>query len=277
MEEFIAVLVLYKSGLKESKTFLSICRSLEKNNQELDLVVYDNTPEYNDNLPTGVSTIGNVNVTYCQDYDNSGVSKAYNTGQAIGKLRGKKWIILFDQDTSFPENTITKYIEATHAFPNEKLFSPIMVANGKTIISPCHFKFMRGFSVKEIKTGINSLNNFSVINCGMCIDIKSFDQNKGYNELIKLDFSDHDFVKRFKKTVTDRFIVIDLKVHHELSSTSKNSKYSDLVRFDYYLEGSKYISSSLIERSFLKFNSTMRGLKLSLIHRSFSFLNKILK
>ena len=276
MEEFIAVLVLYKLNLTKSKTFISILKSLQKANTRLDLLVYDNYPAYNADLALATGSLANIDITYYPDDDNSGVSRAYNLGQSIGKKKGKKWIILLDQDTDFPEDMVDKYINATRTFPNDKLFSPIMFVNQKTIISPCYFKFMRGFSASDVKTGINSLKKYSVINCGLCIDINSFQENNGYNELIRLDFSDHDFIRRFKRAVTDRFIVIDLKVSHELSSASKNSVNSDLVRFDYYLEGSKYISSSILESILLKFNAALRSLKLTLIHKNFSFIKKLL-
>jgi GT2 family glycosyltransferase len=277
MEDFIAVLVLYKSALNQSQTFLSICRSLKKNNLRLDLIVYDNTPGYNADLIAGLNVVNNINIDYRQDNDNSGVSKAYNLAQSVGKAKSKKWIILLDQDTDFPENTVAEYIRSTSLYPDDKLFAPMMLVNQNTIISPCHFKFMRGFSVKHVNPGVNSLNKYSVINCGMCISISAFEKNKGYNELIKLDFSDHDFIKRFKKYIGERFIVLDLRVYHELSSSARNSKNSDLVRFDYYLKGARYISSSFIESFFLTINATIRAVKLSLIHRSFGFLIQLFK
>jgi rhamnosyltransferase len=218
MEEFIAVLVLYKLSLSESQTFLSIRRSLKKNNRCLDLVVYDNTPEYNIELAQQSLIDKNINIIYYPDNHNSGVSKAYNTAKDIGKKAGKKWIILLDQDTNFPENAVEKYVEGTKLFPDENLYTPIMLIKDHKIISPSYFIGMRGVSLKHIHTGINSLNNLSVINCGMCISILSFEKNTGYNELIKLDFSDHDFIKRFKKNIGNRFIVLNLNVNHELST-----------------------------------------------------------
>jgi hypothetical protein len=111
----------------------------------------------------------------------------------------------------------------------------------------------------------------------MCIKLEAFNKNNGYNELIKLDFSDHDFIKRFKKSIGDRFIVINLKVYHKLSSVTRNSFESDMVRFDYYLEGAKHIWSSPGERIFLKLHACLRSVKLFLIHQNFGFLIKLFK
>ena len=184
--------------------------------------------------------------------------------------------MLFDQDTAFPDETIDVYIKAIENYPECKFFAPLMLSKA-TIISPCRFKLMRGSSLKNVTVGVNTLQNISIINCGMCIHLNAFQKNNGYNELLKLDFSDHDFVRRFKDMVSNEFVLIDLKVQHELSSKNKNSLNSDLVRFDYYLEGTKNISGSIFEKRLVKFNAIMRSIKLSLIHRNTSFLIKVLK
>jgi len=269
----LATIVLYKINLYDSKTFLSLSESLKEQNICMDLVVYDNSPVYNKDT---ILIHPNWRITYIEDVNNSGVSKAYNTAATIAESLGKNWIAFFDQDTTFPENTIDSYINALNDYPNYKLFAPLMFSN-TTIISPCRFKFMRGTSFKNVAIGVNKLKNTSVINCGMCVAIEAFNKNNGYNELLKLDFSDHDFVRRLEKNVTNEFVVIDLKVQHELSTKSKNSLDSDLIRFDYYLSGGKNIESSVIEKRLVKFNAIMRSIKLSLIHQSISFLTKALK
>lgn len=272
--DILFVLVLYKIKLEQSATFLSLLNSLNSIEFSMDLLVYDNSPDITD---YSVINEPKVNVIYIADTTNSGVSKAYNTGAGIAAKMNKKWIILLDQDTTFPIHALQQYLSAINKYPHEKLFAPIMIANQNTIISPCYFKFMRGFSANHVDTGINTLEKFSLINCGMCINVDAFNKNGGYNERIRLDFSDHDFIRRFRKTVGDRFIVIDLTVFHSLSSETKNNFNSDIVRFDYYLEGAKCVSTSLMESFLLKLNATLRSVKLSLVHRNIGFLIKLLK
>lgn len=270
-ENIFAIIVLYKTKLSDSKTFLSLTKSLNVNNTKLDLLIYDNSPEYN---LKGKFEYPEWDITYIPDVDNSGVSKAYNNGAEIAEKKGKKWILIFDQDTAFPENTIDIYTQATINYPGYKIFSPIMLISSNVIVSPCRFKFMRGTSLNHIKSGPHTFHNLSVINCGMCIDINSFKENGGYNEKIRLDFSDHDFIKRFKKVVTDEFVVLDLKVYHDLSTTNQNSFNSDLLRFDYYLEGSAHVSSNSMESIILKVIGILRATKLSLRHKSLAFIKK---
>ena len=267
--DILFVLVLYKTKLERSLTYNALKRSLAATEFGIDMLVYDNSPA---NDGGDIVNDPKIKVNYIIDKANGGVSKAYNTGAELAVKMNKKWMMLLDQDTNFPAETITKYLEAIEKYPGEKLFAPMMMVNKQTIVSPCHFKFMRGFSVSSVTPGINSLKEYSVINCGICIDTVAFNANNGYNELIRLDFSDHDFIRRFRKVVGDRFIVIDLKVNHELSTTSKTSLDADLVRFDYYLEGAKYFSSSFSDSLFLNINALLRSLKLSRAHGSFVFL-----
>jgi len=272
--QILAVIVLYKQKLSESKSFKSLSISLKKNGFSLDLFVYDNSPSFNedDRLVSD-----NWQITYYPSVVNDGVSKAYNVAADYAVKKGKKMLLLLDQDTNFPEQTVISYLSAINKFPTEKLFAPRMLANNDKIISPCHFRFMRGSAISNIKAEINSLKDHSIINCGMCIDIEAFYKNGGYNELIKLDFSDHDFIKRFRSVVTTSFVVVDLDVYHQLSTESKNSLESDTIRWDYYLDGANNMSATKPERFFLKLNATMRSVKLSLVHKNFDFLSKLLR
>jgi rhamnosyltransferase len=270
--DILFVIVLYKIKLEQSATYLSIVNSLNETEFNMDLLVYDNSPDADKCLFGDVSKL---NITYIADKANSGVSKAYNTGADLAAKMNKKWLLLLDQDTNFPVQTITEYLSAIDKYSGEKLFTPIMFADQKNIISPCYFKFMRGFAARHVEAGVNSLNKYSIINCGMCIDLKSFYKNGGYNELLKLDFSDHEFIRRFKKNVTNRFVVIDLKVKHHLSTETKNSFNNDKVRFNYYLNASTLISNNWAERVLIKFNVLIRTFKLSAIHKTSYFISRL--
>ncbi|MDB4902490.1 MAG: hypothetical protein JWQ63_1771 [Mucilaginibacter sp.] len=277
-EDVLAVLVLYKTKLSDSISFTSLTKSLQIIDRKIDLLVYDNFPKYNNN--ERLNGYINWNITYYGDEDNSGVSKAYNTAASMALEKNKKWLLLLDQDTDFPIQTINEYITAINAYPKEKLFVPIMLTVDGNIISPGHLKFGRGFYSKNVKqnfysknlkSGINNLKEYSCINCGMCIDLMAFNENNGYNELIKLDFSDHDFVRRFK-THTNTFVVIDLKVKHFLSTVMKNSFHSDKVRFKYYLDGASHFCMSFTDSFFFDIRLLKKATRQSIIHKKIFFL-----
>ncbi len=269
-DSILFVIVLYKCKLSDSLTYLSMLNSLTNLGFNPDILIYDNSPDIQD---APLNNQEKLNIIYVADKLNGGVSKAYNYAATIAG-RKKKWLLLFDQDTFFPTDFIQVYIKAIQKNPTEKLFAPVMLTDNDKIISPCVFKLKRGFYGKDKEPGIYSLKNRSLINCGLCINLLSFRNIGGYNEKIKLDFSDHDFVSRFNTQISDRFVLIDLKVKHQLSTALKNTLTADIVRFDYYLEGASQFSSSFGEATILNINALLRALKLGVVHKRFIFIKK---
>jgi rhamnosyltransferase len=274
-EDVLAVIVLYKIKLSDSLSFKSLSASLKPGKNRLELLVYDNSPEYN--VGQEFDDYKKWNITYQADPENSGVSKAYNSAAALAAKKGKNWLLLLDQDTNFPVVTLAAYETAINNYPGEKLFVPVMITTANEIISPAHFKMMRGFYAKNIKPGINDLQGYSTINCGMCIALSAFNGNDGYNELIKLDFSDHDFIRRFKKKITAAVVVIDLTVRHNLSTSEKTTFNQDRVRFKYFLDGSGYFSQSFGDSVLLNTHAFLRALKLTITHKNIFFLKSVVK
>jgi rhamnosyltransferase len=261
-------------GFASCHTFLSLTESLKNLGLRMDLVIYDNNPG-DGRLP--IENFDCWNITYIADSGNSGVSKAYNKAAEIAGQRFKKWLLLLDEDTDFPINTIAAYLSAITLRPGEQLFAPVMLTQHNQIISPCTFRFMRGFYAAEAHPGVNSLKGKSLINCGICIKLDAFKQLNGYNEAIKLDFSDHDFIRRFKTHISDSFVVIDLWVKHRLSTSTRNSVAADLKRFSYYLDGSGYFSKTPAESIMMNLNVLLRSLKLSVVHRDAVFFTRAIK
>lgn len=274
MDDFIAVIVLYKTALDRCTTLNSLRTALKSTTSKLDVVIYDNSPNYQE---VKEDFYPGLSITYVSDLQNSGVSKAYNVGYTIAVEKKKKWMILLDQDTDLPVDAFTKYTKAIAENSNQVLFAPLMLTPDQKIISPCDFKFMRGSYAKNYTYGINSLKGRSLINSGLCIATHAFSKNNGYNERIKLDYSDHDFIRRFSVHVTDSFVLVELKVMHQLSTDTSNTFESDKTRFDYYLEGSRYFQFNFSSFFFLKSNNLLRAAKLSVLHKSTYFIKKYFK
>jgi GT2 family glycosyltransferase len=97
LDNILGVLVLYKSKLEESETFISISKALKSNNQKLDLFVYDNSPEYYYDKKAIKEYPGTI--TYEHDESNPGICKPYNKGLEKAKIENRQWLLLLDQDT----------------------------------------------------------------------------------------------------------------------------------------------------------------------------------
>ena len=71
----------------------------------------------------------------------------------------------------------------------------------------------------------------------MLINLEAFRLVGGYNEKVKLDFSDFQFIERFKKRF-DSFYVINVIAKHAFSDTEINTSKLN-KRFISYCDGAK--------------------------------------
>jgi rhamnosyltransferase len=240
LNEILAVMVSYKVGLSKSETFTSLTDCLKAHDLFMEIIVYDNSPEAASLVD--ISSNENWSIIYVHDKTNPGVSKAYNTAFSFARGKNKKWILLLDQDTSFPENALPAYIESLTAYPCEYLFAPALLANQK-MISPCRYYFKRGFRLKNSSPGIHSIQHKTILNSGMCISVKAFEELNGYNERIRLYFSDLDFIERYGRLFSS-FCLIDLRCNHKHDNDSGDiENVSD--RFRLYCEGARQSSQDL--------------------------------
>lgn len=215
IDQVIAVIVLYNTLGDDSVTLKSLAKCLASKNFTLDIVVYDNRAS-----PSGANgnvKISDLNIHYYHDPSNSGLSKAYNLASRVGIELKKGWILLLDEDTHLPVDSLDKYLAALNLNSQFKLFAPILKQSDNLILSPCRYFFKRGFPLPDITFGENIFNNKTVLNSGLLINLLAYSNCGGYNELIELDFSDVDFIERFKKSHS-AFFVIDLIFTHNFSN-----------------------------------------------------------
>lgn len=265
LNDFLIVIVLYNKNLYESETFKSLIENAKTRNEKVHLFVYDNSlNSYQHSIESNY-----CNVKYKHDPNNSGVSKAYNEGFDYAKSKNKKWVMLFDQDTNLPSNYISTLIEAMFLKPEIGLFSPILKFGCK-IISPLKIKFQRGKGIKKIESGIKALKNFSIINSGLCMKTDLFFKTEGYNEQIRLDFSDISFIRRLSKVIS-HFFLVPIVVEHDLSAFHKNAK-SALNRFEIYCTDAINYAHEFDVLLQISIVIILRGFKLALKYRNVKFI-----
>lgn len=265
MESIYPVIVLYKIHLKDAMSY----KTLLAPNGIDHFMVYDNSPEdYVQNTSDFPST-----VFYVRDTTNSGLPKAYNLGAARAKELGYDRVLLLDQDTRFAEN-------AWHCFMKDKNYKGITVPMVKTCQGSCFSPVgIKGWGIKvlpEIVPGEYSLYDYAVVNSGSCIPVDLFEKTGGYNEAVKLDFSDFQFqiyARRYEPVCK----VLDTLAIQDFSNDCKDSVQL-LNRYSYYLEGAKNFSAETAIQS-LKIHYMVVRHMLSLILRthSISFFTKYLQ
>lgn len=270
IEDLLIVIVLYKIRLEDSLTFKTVLNSLGTVNNQLSIYIYDNSPEskQDDMLYEG------LDIKYLKDYNNAGISKAYNAAADYGRSKNKKWLLLLDQDSDLPIDFFSSINNSISVYPQESLFVPVLKQDG-LILSPCRFRFMKGSALKKIEKGIFSLKGHSVFNSGIIIRLSKFYEVGGYNEDIPLDFSDHSFIHRFKKH-NKNLVVMPIVVEHQLSGLS-NDKDIIFRRFKQYCFGVKKYGETDGGKGWLFFWTLLRAIKLTVKFKEVNFLSEFLK
>lgn len=275
LDEILVVIVIYKENLKDSVSFKTITECLKNHIWEhsVDIFVYDNSPKrmVEDNL----ECYQKWNVHYAHNPSNPGVSKAYNEGFKIAKELNKSWMLILDQDTYFPENALLKYCESVVYNHQAIIHAPVLMSLGN-ICSPCKYYFKRGFPLKSITPGYMEFKNRNLLNSGLLIKCDAFEKVGGYDEKVKLYFSDFNFVDKLRKIYTN-FVVIDLICQHGNSSVEISDLENSVKRFGFYCEGAKNSSQEYLALVWLFLFAFIRGFKLSLNFKNFKFIVKFVE
>jgi glycosyltransferase involved in cell wall biosynthesis len=230
--QILPVVVLYQQSIGQSLTLQSLQQNLERLGLRMDVFVYDNSPE-----PQAVEQSfawKSFNVFYRHDPHNSGLSKAYNTAAVKARGLKKEWLLLLDQDTILPPNFFETYASAVRDNRHIKIFSPILKLESGKIFSPCLLKHKRGYPPKRISPGRHSLWTYSPVNSGMLVCLKLFFKVGGYNEKLKIDFCDFQFLEKVRKISPDFFLTTATGLQNY--SNAEKSVQKQQLRFKMYLQ-----------------------------------------
>jgi GT2 family glycosyltransferase len=275
-DQFLVVIVLFKSSLEESDTFKTLVKCINQDGAGLVLFVYNNSPaywSYDRNI-----TYPDIDIIYVEDYSNPGVSAAYNAAHLQAEKMNKQFLLLLDQDTKLPLNFFSAFLRSFGKPENlnEDIYCPIIM-DGKGILSPAKFKYL--FTIEHfdhLKPGSYPLKNLAIINSGMFVSRRLLSAVGGYNPLIKLDFSDFDFLKRSQQHVNS-VVIFDAVCEHHLSSQAAVPVETALKRFEYYLEGAKHYKKTGFEVVSIPAWALLRAFKLAMRYRNIGFLTKAMQ
>lgn len=272
------IIVTYKEKYYQCNSYISLMKSFSNTkslNKQLNVFIADNTDIENWNCEMDTNITDNSHVYY-NKYNNPGLSYAYNAGAEFAKKNNFSWIVLLDQDTTLPINFCDEYNKSIIKGNNIFLKVPIILIGDNKILSPSKYIGYRSYLYDKIEKGIKKLKGHSFINTGMLIDIDFYTKTGGYNEEIKLDFTDHDFVYNCNK-FTEKFEVMDIKLNQDFSSLT-NTKEQAVKRYNVYLVDLKSFRKCKRNKIVLFFNSDfLRLMKLSLQYKSLDFLKIRLK
>lgn len=204
-KDILFVIVLYRSDYCHCNTY----RTLLSKVKECHIFVFDNSPSS--------QQFDDANVTYRHDASNPGLSYAYNAAAKFARENGYKWLLLTDQDTIFPNGMIDEYVKAINDNPKIGMFVPPVKISDNIYMSPVRMYWKTGRLSNNVPIGtVASLRKYSPINSGMCVSVDMFFKCGGYKDEVFLDYSDFQFVERYRK-VSDCCFVLNRCVRQEFS------------------------------------------------------------
>jgi len=263
-KKILIVVVLYNKLFKDLLTLNSFLSNIYL----FDLFIYDNSK-----IPQEVPNFENVNIYYEHDENNSGVSRAYNQAYKKAKELDKKLLLILDQDTVFEPNFIDKYMDMYLKYKNDFLYAPIVTNFDKTkIYSPA---FMSNFVGKAqdsndfVYKEKYSLAGKSVINSGLMIPLELFEKIGGFNEKLKLDFSDIYFIEKYKK-LNAKIVLVNVYLRHSISGDEGANFVKEYNRFKYYCSAAREIGNALNTNVF--WPPLRRLIRLILKYRNLKFI-----
>jgi len=266
LAEILAVMVLYRRSPADATTLQTLESALVTSGAFLDLFIHDNSP--------GAQPVDAVAAPFCIEYfhdpSNPGVARAYNRGAQHAREQGKKWLLLLDQDTSFPADALQRYADAVAAKPGISLFAPRLFADG-VLCSPCAYFAGIGRHLRSVDAGPMRLKGRGILNSGMLVSLEAFEAIGGFDERIPLDFADHDFCRRFASRFGEAYI-LDMTCTHGFSDREDAPLASALARFAFFCQGARNSIRSPLDLLTHPLAALVRCLVLSFRYRTVRFL-----
>lgn len=265
LDDILIIIVCYKQSLADGESFKSIANAIGPS-ASVTLFIYDNS-----SLPCAIPELNSAEIIYYHDPTNPGVSKAYNEGFKVATHLNKKWLLLADQDTTFPFSIFSDYWHAIQNNPLNTVFVPSMFDSAGPL-SPFRLIGGRGWRVKKPEGSVQSFRTLKTINSGMLISVKTFKEVNGYDERFPMDYSDIVFCDRLAIKDTN-FVLIPALCNHHFSATGDSQDLpTEIDRFQSFCKAVqlfKEISSQYVSVSW---TILPRALKLSVARKTFDFL-----
>lgn len=203
---------------------------------------------------------------------NRGLSAAYNA--AVSDLAGDGRLLLLDQDTTLPDDFFAKLFLSIRKYPDVPVHVPV-VRSRTGLLSPASIRGHRVGRLTDIPSGVYT--DITAINSGMTVAASAYVTAGAYSEDYFLDYIDHDFIRRYRKT-GGRIAVFDAVLTQDFSDDEHKDRESDLTRFAIYRKDFKrFCSDTFGGRVYFRAKIIFRALKLDCIYRGGGFLKVALQ
>ena len=263
-------IVTYKELFTECCTYKSLIESFqnEKSNSIINIYIFDNSPVTYPKFSINNQLLSNdgIIINYFSKNENIGLSRAYNFLAEKAIDEGLEWIVLLDQDTTLPKNFYEIY---TSTSPDIFFQAPKVLSNG-ILISPTLYSNYRSYIIKDINKCSFSISNISCINSGLLINLDLYKNVGGYNELLFLDFCDHEFILRVKLKYK-KIKILDVFLNQDFSNDVHDFPQA-FFRYKLFLNDLKSFRKGKNKFKLFFYVDLPRVLSLSKKFRTFKFI-----
>ena len=260
--EVLAVVVLYKQALGDSKTLISMDRAFAAHPELLPVyrvLLWDNSP----------IAIKNPALTFPFEYvhccTNAGCG-AFNYAMELAESVAIPWLLLLDQDTSFPAGFLSKmaqYGRQIERTPRIAAVVPLHRCRGQQISPKRLASFYRLLPLPDAFHG-EYKHQMVVCDSATLMRVSALRDVGGYDEdLFWLDFSDIWVFAAMHRNHRSVYIASDLKLEHSLSMMDYDNDMSP-ERYRNFLaaEGTFFsLSGSFVDNASLTVRLMARTMK----------------
>jgi len=146
------------------------------------------------------------------------------------------------------------------------------------IVSPLKFYFGGGQRVKNLgNKRVLKLNDFLFHNSGLLVATEIFERAGGYDENLRLDFSDFAFVHKLRNH-NEEFALASFSCAHNLATSEVKTRDERLARFESYVLAGTYFKRVYDPTDhLLSMRIFLRGLKFCFNYGTFTFMLPIFR
>ena len=230
-------IVCFREKFWETESFRDLVNSYQISQSQLNLNihVFDNTDIEKWSIEDYVP-IYNINIHYTHNSKNPGISAAFNYFANFANEKAFEWLVFLDQDTTLPRCFYQTYLDNTKHIKNNWIAFPL-VSTTKCLISPSYYFLYRTKVIKKELLNEIELNSVTAINSGLMIKTQKFLEYGGYNENLRIDFCDHEFIERLNgKKIFATILAVNLQ--QDFSAETNNKKKS-IERYKMYTKDLK--------------------------------------
>jgi hypothetical protein len=269
MSKMTILVCLYNKSISTSNTLKSLLRSVNQIKNQ-DVFIWDNSIGPLDENDIDLLKQNFKYFTYKHTPENVVLSKIYNS-LIVEQDDPNSYLMLCDDDSEIPQSFFIKLEEQVINYPMANLFLPQIYSNS-ILVSPAKDFLIKTSLLKELNNGVLKSDNIIAINSGMVISNRVFIDGFRYDERLNFYGTDNFFMHEYAKK-NDILIVLDIKIHHDLSFNGKDNISNKIRIFKEIKRANRIIyCDNRFKKTLVVLNNTIVSVKLCVRYKTLAFL-----